>query len=74
MALVRQCGRLQDGGPCEHPGPCDEEAVARVPNPVEIGGAGLDLCPFHLALWADSRGDEETLRELDVADLAVDDR
>lgn len=74
MALVRQCGRLEDGGECEHPSPCDEEAVARVPNPAEIGGAGLDLCPFHLALWADCRGDKETLRELDVADLAADDR
>ena len=74
MALVRRYGRLDDGGECEHPSPCDEEAVARVPNPVEIGGAGLDLCPFHLALWADCRGDEETLRKLDVADLAADDR
>jgi len=74
MALVRQCGPLEDASPCEHPSPCDEGAVARVPNPVEIGGAGLDLCPFHLALWADCRGDEETLRELEVADLAADDR
>ena len=74
MALVRRYGRLEDGGECEHPSPCDEEAVARVPNPAEIGSAGLDLCPFHLALWADCRGDEETLRELNVTDLAADDR
>ena len=74
MALVRRHGPLEDAGPCEHPSPCDEGAVARVPNPVEIGGAGLGLCPFHLALWADCRGDEETLQELEVADLAADDR
>ena len=74
MALVRQCGRLQDGGPCEHTSPCDEEAIARVPNPVEIASAGLDLCSFHLALWADCRGDGETLRELGVDDLVATDR
>ena len=74
MALVRQYGPLEDAGPCQHPSPCDKEAVARVPNPAGIGSAGLDLCPFHLALWADCRGDRETLRKFDVADLAADDR
>ena len=74
MALVRQHGPLEDAGPCQHPSPCDKEAVARVPNPAGIGSAGFDLCPFHLALWADCRGDRQTLRELDVADLAADDR
>ena len=68
MSLVRQFGPLENGGKCEHPSPCETEAVARVPNPVEIGSAGRELYPFHLALWADTRGDEETLRELDVAD------
>lgn len=74
MPLVREHGRLENGSECEHPSPCNEKAVARVPNPVEITAAGLDLCPFHLALWADTRGEEATLRELDVADLATSDR
>jgi hypothetical protein len=75
MPLVREHGRLEDDSrACEHPSPCNEGAVARVPNPVEITAAGLDLCPYHLALWADTRGSIETLRELDVADLAADDR
>jgi hypothetical protein len=74
MALVREHGRLEGGGECEHPSPCDEAAVARVPDPVEITAAGLDLCPYHLALWADTRGSIETLRELGVDDLAADDR
>ena len=74
MTLVRQFGPIEDGGDCEHPSPCDEEAVARVPNPVEIASAGRELCPFHLALWADTRGDIETLCELNVDDLATTDR
>jgi hypothetical protein len=75
MPLVREHGRLEDDDrACEHPSPCETSAVARVPNPVEITAAGIDLCPYHLALWADTRGSIETLRELDVADLAADDR
>lgn len=74
MSLVRQFGPVDDGRDCEHPSPCETQAVARVPNPVEIASAGRELCPFHLALWADTRGDEETLCEFDVDDLAATDR
>lgn len=74
MSLVRQFGPVDDGRDCEHPSPCETQAVARVPNPVEIASAGRELCPFHLALWADTRGDEETLCELNVDDLAATDR
>ena len=74
MALVRRYGRLEDGGECEHPSPCKTQAVARVPNPAEIASAGLDLCPLHLALYADTRGDEETLQELGVDDLVATNR
>jgi len=58
-------------GECEHPGPCNEQTVARVPNPTEIAAMGLDICPFHLTLWADIRGDEETLREFGLSDLVA---
>lgn len=51
---------------CEHPSPCEEAAVGCVPDAGSI--AGKALCPFHLALWADTRGDQETLAQLDLAD------
>lgn len=76
MSLARSYGPLEsdESAECQHASPCDETAVARVPEPTEITAKGLDLCPFHLALWADTRGDQETLERLDVDDLAADDR
>lgn len=76
MSLARRFGALEsdDSDECDHPSACDETPVARVPRPAEITANGIELCPFHLALWADTRGDQETLERLDVDDLAADDR
>lgn len=60
MALVRARGDLEslnETGKCEHRAPHTVDAVARVPDPRTITAAGIDLCPFHLALWDDIHGD-----------------
>lgn len=55
---------------CEHPSPCPENPVARVPLPNEITAKGMNLCPFHLALWIDLVDDD---LDPDVIQLADDD-
>lgn len=71
MAVVADYG-VTDGRDCDHPSNCDREAVATVPEPNVIGG--WSLCDYHLALWADTRGNQETLRDLDVDHLVAEDR
>ena len=70
-SLARSYGPLENAE-CEHPSPCEETAVGCVPDPASI--AGKVLCPFHLALWADTRGDEETLTQLGLEDEIATDR
>ena len=43
---------------CEHPSPCPEDPVARVPRPNELTAKGMNLCSFHLALWIDVVDDD----------------
>lgn len=70
-SLARSYGQLESGE-CEHPSPCEEAAVGCVPDAGSI--AGKALCPFHLALWADTRGDQETLAQLDLSEEIATDR
>jgi hypothetical protein len=70
-SLARPFG-LVESGECEHPSPCDEPAAGCVPDAGSI--AGKALCAFHLALWADTRGDQETLAQLDLEDEVATDR
>lgn len=70
-SLARTYGPIERGD-CEHPSPCDTEAAGCVPDAGSI--AGKTLCPFHLALWADTRGDRETLRQLGLDDEIATDR
>ena len=70
-SLARSYG-LVETGQCEHPSPCNEDAVGCVPDAGSI--AGKALCPYHLALWSDTRGDRETLAQLDLADEITTDR
>lgn len=55
MGLARQTGELSSDTDrdCDHPAPHDDNAVAIVSHPNEIGAHGLALCPYHLALWDD---------------------
>jgi len=70
-SLARSYGPIESGE-CEHPSPCEADAVGCVPDPASI--AGKALCPFHLALWADTRGDRETLAQLDLEGEVATDR
>lgn len=76
MSLARSMGPLEEIGEnpkrleCEHPSPCPEDPVARVPRPNELTAKGMTLCSFHLALWIDTV-DEHLDRE--VAQLADSD-
>lgn len=75
MAIARQKGDLEELGEetsCEHPAPHNEQAVARVRDPRNITASGIDLCPFHLALWNDIH-DGKIAREADVEHLVPDD-
>lgn len=73
MAIARPTGALDEDADreCEHPAPHDATAVACVPDPRELGGAGISLCPFHLALWNDIH--EGIVEDAGCADLMADD-
>lgn len=47
-------------------GECEEVAVGCVPDVGSI--AVKSFCPFHLALWADTHSDEETLAQLGLTE------
>ncbi len=70
-SLARSFGPIESGE-CEHPSPCEEEAVGCVPDDASI--AGKTLCPFHLALWADTRGDREKIVQLGLDEEIATDR
>jgi len=75
MSLARQKGDLNEIGDddtCEHPSPHDADAVARVSDPTELGGEGISLCPYHLALWNDIH-DGAVAEKHDVGHLIPDD-
>ena len=72
MAIATDYGPLDEPDECDHPSHCDREAVAQVPSPNVLGG--FRFCDFHLALWADTKGDWTTLQELEMQRLAADDR
>jgi len=72
MAIATDYGPLQEAADCDHPSHCERDAVATVPAPNVLGG--FRFCDFHLALWADTKGDWTTLQELGIQRLAADDR
>ena len=72
MAIATDYGLLQEAADCDHPSHCERDAVATVPAPNVLGG--FRFCDFHLALWADTKGDWTTLQELGIQRLAADDR
>lgn len=70
-SLPRSYGPIETDE-CEHPSTCDTEAVGCVSDASSI--AGKVLCPYHLALWADTRGNRETLAQLSLDEEIATDR